>query len=198
MIPEQETEVGLPDQESLSENIKRIDDQSAVETENTFMLIDFAVLVDIIDIVSKCPECSCKLSITNNTSSRMGFSNNVRLSCSVCSWERLWFLSKECSPKVSRGRKYHEVNVRMAIAFREIGKGHQNFSRIMNMHCMSNSSYLNLYEDLYNAYEDAAESIKSGAALEIKQLGGKIIQGNTLCQCSVDGTWQKRGHSMVL
>ena len=73
----------------------------------------------------------------------------------------------------------------------------ENFLKIMNLHCMSNSSYLNLYEDLHNAYEDAAKSKKSNAALEVKQLGGKVIQGNTLCQCSVDGTWQKRGHSSI-
>ena len=36
----------------------------------------------------------------------------------------------------------------------------ENFLKIMNLHCMSNSSYLNLYEDLHNAYEDAAKSKK--------------------------------------
>ena len=42
------------------------------------------------------------------------------------------------------GRKYYEVNVRAAVAFREIGKGHQgleNFSRLMNMHGISFKGY---------------------------------------------------------
>ena len=131
---------------------------------------------------------------------RMGFAHKIIISCASCSWEQSIFLSEQCSPATGRGRHFFEINVRSLIAFREIGKGHQAircFSRCMNMKSISKNGYSNLIKELCDAYLNAADVSKSKAALEIKQYGVKEVDGKHLCQCSLDGSWQKRGHASL-
>eukprot|EP00112_Aurelia_sp_Birch-Aquarium-sp1_P018473 Seg441.5 transcript_id=Seg441.5/GoldUCD/mRNA.D3Y31 product="hypothetical protein" protein_id=Seg441.5/GoldUCD/D3Y31 len=182
----------------LSTDDVRNDMTDADSTNYFFVLINMSILIDLISSLGKCPECGSLIEVINVPKSRMGFANKIRISCISCSWEESTFLSKECSPTVGRGRKFFEVNVRSVIAFREMGKGHwaiQNFSRCMNMKGISENGYANLNRELSNAYENAADASKSKAALEVKQSDATEVDNNHLCQCSLDGSWQKRGHA---
>ncbi len=198
-LPSTSGEESTPKRQKLS--TKDAEPDGTNDDENDyFLLVNVGLLLGILVSVSKCPGCFAKIEITNVLSSRMGFANKLKFCCTSCSWVRQWYLSEECASKEGRGRNFYEVNVRMVTAFREIGKGHnsiENFARCMNMHGISKSSYLNLYEDLYDAYENAAEASQKKAASEIRQSEVENIQGKTICQCSLDGSWQKRGHSSL-
>ena len=167
---------------------------------NYFVLINMSILMNLISSLGKCPECGSTVEVIDLLKLRMGFANKILVRCASCCWEQSTFLSEQCSPTTGRGRNFFEVNVRTVIAFREIGKGHQaiqSFSRCMNMKGISENAYGNLNQELYNAYENAADASKAKAAFEIKQSGVKELDGKHLCQCSLDGSWQKRGHASL-
>ena len=102
-------------------------------------------------------------------------------------------------PVEGQGRNFYEVNVRMVMAFREIGKGQlglDNFARCTNIRGIprgiSSCGYQNLNERLYDAYEIAAEISKKRATSEVRDTSKEQVLGNSLCRCSLDGSWQKR------
>ena len=164
------------------------------------MLVNFKVLKEMITSFCKCPSCGDAVNMHNVADSRMGFANKLEVTCSSCCWKQQSFMSKECSQEGRTTRSPFEVNVRAVTAFREIGKGHsgiENFCRCMNMNGISQTAYRKLNLKLADAYEAAAEASMQFAAAEIRMLGEEQIQGNTLCQCSFDGSWQKRGHSSL-
>ena len=169
-------------------------------SNNYFVFINMSILMNLISSLGKCPECCSAIGMIDLLKLRMGFAHKIIISCASCSWEQSIFLSEQCSPATGRGRNFFEINVRSLIAFREIGKGHQAircFSRCMNMKSISKNGYSNLIKELYDAYQNAADASKSKAALEIKQSGVKEVDGKHLCQCSLDGSWQKRGHASL-
>ena len=67
----------------------------------------------------------------------------------------------------------------------------------MNMAGISETAYRKLNPRLAHAYEAAADVSMKVAASEVRALGREQIQGNTVCKCSLDGSWQKRGHSSL-
>ena len=98
--------------------------------------------------------------------------------------------------KESRKRKtIAEVNVRAVVALREIDRGHSsllNFSRCMNMACLTERAYNNINDDLFDAYESAAmESMKQAAADVLEASAEKYNDEIGICQCSRDGSRQK-------
>ena len=105
--------------------------------------------------------------------------------------------------KASGGRSYFESNIRLVVAFREIGKGHEgieNFSRVMNMHGLSLPGYANIKKDMTIAYEIAANASMERAAEKVHNQAGHNVPMDpsiALCDVSVDGTWQKRGHNSL-
>ena len=161
--------------------------------------------------VSSCPECKKKVTLFDNLSSRMGFAHKLELCCENCDWKYKTFTSDTCTPPIQtdrdvsgkrkQGRKPFEVNVRTVLSFREIGRGHEhikNVSRIMNMCSIGLSCYNNINNELYDAYEKAAECSMKTAGQEVQHL--KDICGNDgkhlkTCRVSFDGSWQKRGHN---
>ena len=175
-------------------------DSDNEDGNNYFVLINMSILMNLISSLGKCPECGSTVEVIDLLKLRMGFANKILVRCASCCWQQSTFLSEQCSPTTGRGRNFFEVNVRTVIAFREIGKGHQaiqSFSRCMNMKGVSENAYGNLNQELYNAYENAADASKAKAAFEIKQSGVKELDGKHLCQCSLDGSWQKRGHASL-
>ena len=175
-------------------------DGNEEESNNYFVFINMGILIDLVSSLGKCTECGSSIEVCNLVNSRMGFATKIRVNCASCAWEQSLFLSKECSPTIGRGRNFFEVNIRSVMAFREIGKGHsaiQNFARCMNMKCISENGYANLTRELSDAYENAAEASKAKAASEVKQSCTVQVDGKHLCQCSLDGSWQKRGHASL-
>ena len=176
------------------------DEKADSDEDDYFVLAHFGVLKDFLDEFLKCPDCGSKVEISNIVFSRMGFANKFMIKCQNCARESQRYMSNQCHLKEGQGRNFYEVNVRMVMAFREIGKGHlglDNFARCANIHGISSCGYQNINERLYHAYESAAEISKKGAASEVRDASKEQVQGNSLCRCSLDGSWQKRGHSSI-
>ena len=175
--------------------LAREDDLSqGVDEEDYYMFVNFKVLKQMVTSFCKCPSCGDVIDMRNVAESRMGFANKLEIVCLMCNWKHQCFMSKECSQDGRTTRSPFEVNLRAMTAFREIGKGHsgiENFCRCMNMNGISQTAYRKLNLKLSEAYEAAAEASMQLAASEVRAFGGEKIQGNTLCQCSFDGSWQK-------
>lgn len=180
------------------------DMDNSSDSENYFIIINFEIMKNMFQSFSSCPECaSSPLQLSNDISKRSGFSNKLTMFCKKCHWQQNINTSPECSKENKKqGRNIFEVNLRTVIAFREIGKGHEaivNFSRCMNMHCLSEPSYRNINESLSTAYEVAASNSMGKAAKEVIKSGKnkKHSKGITMCRTKVDGSWQRRGHSSL-
>ncbi|XP_065645296.1 uncharacterized protein LOC136075787 [Hydra vulgaris] len=96
-----------------------------------------------------------------------------------------------------QGRNMFDSNIRSVISFREIGRGFsalETFARCMNLHCLSVNGFLDIQNKVSNAYESAAYD-KMKKASDEKQNG---VPGKpTHKRVTIDGTWQKRGHSSL-
>ena len=176
-------------------------DESTNDLHDYFLMVNFKHLVIIIEAVGHCPNCLGRVKLQNQLQFRMGFACKLNLSCYKCKWEQDLYTSGEVNLQKGPGRKYYEVNVRAAVAFREIGKGHQgleNFSRLMNMRGILSKGYEKISHEVHEAYEKVGTTIMSKAASEVHAHGKETLNEGpsiVLCECSVDGTWQKRGHS---
>ena len=65
---------------------------------------------------------------------------------------------------------------------------------------LSKPAYDNINDELHCAYENAGNKSMSKAAEEVKTLSQEKLESDTdiiLCQCSIDGLWQKYGHSSL-
>lgn len=173
------------------------------ESTNYYVFTNFTVLEEIVNQVGSCPDCQQKVKIENMLEKRMGYAHTLKLQCKVCSWQSSHYTSKTVEFKKGNGRRFHEINLRAGIAFREIGKGHQgleNFSRIMNMHGMASNAFANIQEEMFQAYEKVAEASMARRAAEIREKSDKKLESDpsiALSQVSLDGSWQKRGHSSL-
>ena len=136
----------------------------------------------------------------------MGFCNKLKIVCSKCDWSISFLTSEETRLKQgSRGRQFSEVNIRAVVAFREIGRGHEGmntFARLMNMSGLAWTAYKNINNELQIAYENTADKSMQGVATRIKcnRDADRIDCDNshlTVCDISLDGTWQRRGHSSL-
>ena len=170
------------------------------DEDDYYMFVNFKLLKKMVTSFCKCPSCGDVADMRNVAESRMGFATKLEVIYSSCSWKHQSFMSKECSQEGRATRSPFEVNLRVVAAFREIGKGHsgiENFCRCMNMNGISQTGYRKLKLKLAEAYEADADASMQFAASEVRASGGEQIQGNTVCQCSLDGSWQKRGHSSL-
>ena len=105
----------------------------------------------------------------------------------------------------SRGRQFSEVNVRAVVAFREVGRGHEEmntFTRLMNMSGLAWTAFKNINNELQSPYENTAEKSMQSVANKIRcdKDADRIEIDNSqlkVCDISLDGTWQRRGHSSL-
>ncbi len=141
--------------------------------------------------------------MVDNLENRMGLSHKLTVKCTSCNWNIARYSSNTTKLGAQGGRPFFKSNSRVVTAFREIGKGHegiQSFARIMNMHGISNPAYINIKDDLTAAYQNAAEaSMKNAAERVHNDSKEKLPQDHSiaLCDVSIDGTWQKRGHASL-
>ena len=75
----------------------------------------------------------------------------------------------------------------------------QNFSRVRNVHSIASNAFDNIEEKIFPAYEAIAEKSMAGKAAEIREKSKKLDSDPSIaiCQVSLDGTWQKRGHASL-
>ena len=151
----------------------------------------------------RCPNrgCSGILVLEIDDSKRKGFSTYLKVHCSLCSWKDERYSSQLRPDPRKRGQKNFEVNVRMVVAFREIGKGHSSmlaFTQAMNMPPpIAVKSYNNINKLLLESYQAVSQESQKIAANETRQALDCVDENPAECQVSVDGTWQKRGFSSL-
>lgn len=176
----------------------------SIDSDNYNILINFSILNKLIENVSSCPECDSGLIFTDEKNKRQGFSHKLYFKCSStrCTFAYSTFTSKEVvvdKKKNKQGRNFFDVNLKMVIAFREIGKGHRamtDFSRMANMSCMSINGFQNANTIIQEAYAFSAEQSTKEAAMKVKEEAKEEdnASGKKLITVSTDGAWQKRGH----
>ena len=77
----------------------------------SFILIDYEILQNVVNIVGQCPECQyTPLDMENLLSKKMGWSNKLKISCYNCCWSKEMFTSKMIDKGTSSGQKGYEVN----------------------------------------------------------------------------------------
>ena len=169
------------------------------------LIIDISILQNMISAIACCEDCNSRgITIENIGSSRMGFSNKLKLSCSSCAWEKLFFTSKDCKSQlqetIKQGRNSFETNIRMVAAFREIGRGFgplENFCRVANIKGLSHTSFDEINNKLMVSYSIVANESMKRASECVHKLSKKNLDGSGLCRVSLDGSWQRRGHASL-
>ena len=132
----------------------------------------------------------------------MCFSHHLEIKCSLCEWKKVLYSSKQISKfngNTAQGRKTFEANTRMIIGFREIGKGYQsikNFSRFMNLHCLTATPFRKLNIEISKAYDKTAKESMKRATNEMKD---NYADDNKpiMKHVKIDGAWQRRGHTSL-
>jgi len=119
--------------------------RNLVNLDDFNVIISFSILKDILKEVGNCPECNCGVTVTSDEAKRRGFAHNVEIKCASCQYSYSTYTSgtvdrnTNMTKASTKGRKTFDINLRMIVAFREIGRGHEpliSFSRIANLSCM--------------------------------------------------------------
>ena len=191
---------GSVDEVASAKKIKLSEPLSSTETGNYYVLIDISVLHSIIQTVAKCPYCESSLIMENDLGKKKGFCQFLLLNCSNCAWSTDFQTSTKVKREGTPGPSSYDINLRSVFAFREIGKGFkamEKFTAFMNMPLgLTKSSYHKIVRELHMAYESVADESMKAAGKEVQNRlsEGAIVKN---CQVSLDGTWQKRGHSSL-
>ena len=136
----------------------------------------------------------------------MGLAHKLLLSSSYpkCDYEFESYLDNQCkADRKKQGRQPYELNVRTIIGFREIGQGHsgiENVLRCMNIHPISNSAFTSLNGQVGNAYEKASSEIMLKGVADVRRIHPVTDPSKNphpTCRVSMDGSWQKRGHTFL-
>ena len=178
-------------------------ENSKGERDNYYIIMSFQILKAVIGKL-KCEWCRENLELVDNEPLRAGLSHKLSLQCKICGILEIFHSSSatdNANPDSVARRSMFDINLRSVVAFREIGKGHKamsTFAGFMNLSKpISKTQYDKANEKLLRAYQDACfQSCKEAAFETTAKLGGGS-DSVTDCQVSVDGTWQKRGHSSL-
>ena len=152
-----------------------------------------------------CPECGDRLMCQNEITNKVGYPFFLKTCTSCLLSETFMSSKKQENPASTPGGIYYDINIHIAIAFRELGIGYagiESFNRCMNMpKPMYRNAYDNIQKDMHIAYLEASQESMNNAATEVrkKKLGNNGIVENEVVdtRVSVDGTWQKRGYSSL-
>ena len=170
--------------------------------DDCVILFNLTMLTQMVDMIGKCPNCNEKITISHDLKNARGFSQLLIVSCLKCKWTHKTYSSSKIQNNEKAGPKSFEMNTRMVLAFREIGRGQsgmETFARCMNMaHCLSRSSYDSINKSLHRSYSEVEQYSQRKAAIETReQLGESDPTKIVDCHVSVDGTWQRRGYSSL-
>ena len=168
--------------------------------DDYYCFVDFQLLKNMVSAL-KCPECSGDVLLIDKLSLRMGFSHLFEIECQACQWRNSSYTSKECrygdADKKTSGRNMFESNVRVAVGFREIGRGYaaiNNFARCMNIHSFAENAFENLNSKLCKAYKSSAEKSMKRSA---ESMQDNENNEPTRKRVKIDGDWRKRGHASL-
>ena len=159
-----------------------------------YRFIDIAILCSIFQMLP-CKNCfKCQLTLTDDSSKRMGCASCLFLTCNSCGWTETFYTSEK------NGHCF-EINRRMVYAMRSIGCGQSSMSRFcstMNMPPpVGSKPFREHTKAILRAAKDVAEQAIKDAAQEIYECktegSGDIVETAISC----DGTWQRRGFSSL-
>ena len=178
------------------------DDTSPLASENDFfMILHFQVLFNELT----CPDCAGCIGICDDKPKCCGFVHCIIIKCSTCDWMKTFYTSPpSISPKKNtntpqtQGRRTFDVNVRAVIGFQEIGCGlaaMETFSSIMNIKCLSKQTFYHLNKEVMQPYKNTALRSMKTAAAEVVPVD--VVDNIPCARISIDGSWQKRGHSSL-
>ena len=165
-----------------------------------FFLMHTSVLFHLLTVVGVCPDChSDKLILKHDKTKKMGFALNSIIHCNNCKWEHNFKTSPSLEQCYTPCPKGYSVNSQVVVAFREIGRGYsaiKSFCTCMGMpQPFMPKVFTSIVHKITTAYESIASESMKNAAIETR--GKPIDQGMMACQVTIDGTWQKRGHSSL-
>ena len=101
------------------------------------------------------------------------------------------------------GLKPFEVNLRVVMAFREIGRGREamcTFTAIMNMPPpLTNHNYDRINSKLHKVYKEGSSESMKAAVSGLRAVVNANASDDEIIDCgiSIDGTWQRRGYSSL-
>ncbi|KAK3748587.1 hypothetical protein RRG08_011669 [Elysia crispata] len=175
--------------------------ESNGDISKAFILMNAEILCSFFRTTMRCYDCG-ELGITCELSDmKHGFYYELLLNCDKCNW-----CSKVQSSHQSTSNGHKEINLRMVSFVRSLGLGYsalENFSLYTNCpRPMSKKCYQSTFSKIHAASKEVAEESMVRAAEEVKTLRGKGDPNSRSsdtefvdCNVSLDGTWQRRGHS---
>ncbi|CAB3999381.1 Hypothetical predicted protein [Paramuricea clavata] len=184
---------------SLQESTSEGAFENEENTDQGYRLINIKKLASSISEAHVCNEGS--FIIQEHPVGKRGLQSDLTATCSSCEEES----SLETSFFVGGRGKSADVNRRAVYYSIETGGGYESlesFCNIMNMPCMSKTSYYQHLETILNALEaEAREEMKQAA----ERLRERIIKENSCgdktsvidAAVSFDGTWAKRGFASL-
>ena len=140
-----------------------------VADDDYYLIIHFPILKKLLSQVATFPDCDTGIDLEDQSKSQMGFAHKLTVGCRKCDFNYATYTSDEVTVPANekiktvskgQGRKPFDVNMRMIICFREIGKCNlplTTFAHIMNMDSMHVNTFDNLNEIISDAYKSAAE-----------------------------------------
>lgn len=179
---------------------------SQVQHTVGFKLQDAVILSECIStaaICSLCQRAGSKLQLFQRNAEREGLSESLFLRCSLCTVETPLQTSRRLG---GRGGGAHEVNRRSVLSSHQFGHaGLSQFCAGMNLPPpVTKKAYNDHLIQIEKAVVTNAESLMQEAAKRLVQnvtaerpSGVKVIDDQSVANVAVtvDGTWQKRGHS---
>ena len=71
------------------------------------------------------------MTLNHDVKLKKGLSHCIFILCAYCPWQQKFYSSKTISKPVTSGPKTFDVNLRMILAFREIGKGYSSIKKLL-------------------------------------------------------------------
>ena len=179
-------------------------EQSLIDNENVFMLVDFKCLSQAIEEYTVCCNCHGKLCLEKEQ--KFGLAFKLAISCGnpECQNKSLFYSSKRCDAKDNQEKKQSGpfvVNQRAILSMCMLGRGFEGlnmFCGIMNMESpMKKKTFTKLLSSLRKAANCVADNSMSTAASDVHEKEDEV-DGITNSTCVFDGTWQKRGFSSLV
>ena len=173
-----------------------------------FKIMDIELIAHCIKtaaICSICKRADSQLTLKEVPRNRRGMGEELFLECSICHQKTDLKTSKKI--KVDKRKSIYESNIRSVYAAQKMGqRGLKKFCGVMNMPPpVTMKSYNNIKKIIHKKSKERAEEEMKNAANELLDLAiiedpkDIRIMGDGAMTCNVpvtvDGTWQKRGHS---
>ncbi|GFT06122.1 uncharacterized protein TNCV_1595391 [Trichonephila clavipes] len=137
-----------------------------------------------------CPSClSVNLQLTED--SIFGLSSGMTLKCKKCMFVYAFQSTRKAN-------KMNDINLQFVWGMRIIGKGHSSSKKLcasLNIPSVSKAAYKSCEKKLLNVASVVSKNAMIEASDEIRKL--KNTSDVAECGVSVDGTWQRRGHSSL-